>query len=613
MHLVDLYVTKSDFDSVEWLAVIENCEKQDCAIYQTAFFEKANEVAETDNVSQSVYLLLAHVCSLHLHPQNIEEPLQPFITWHDTRSAIASDFTDDQLNVLTEIVSDITDSELCARIADLIWLRKSDFKIALVAVDKYIEASQIAFNQHPMSGLDRLERGLQIALRLGRNNQTFKKIVNHVDELFDEKKSIAHYHIAWHLSELLLSSKTGDETKYIQELQEIGELAEKHQNWYLANNLWQSLAMWQKRAGNEDNAKISYAKAAEVDVKQAELAAELDNFLAATAYLQNAIEAYRRIGGEDSVTRLKDLHQQLLDYQKLTIDNMKYIEVPASPDVNNALNQIREDAQDRVKGLSLYDALLYFASLTAPPRLKELKNTVEKSMQEHVFLHLVQSRIIDAEGKTKGLRNSNLSYTPEDQTMRIEMLRQAITSRSILTVILIQPALEQIRHEHSPSLNQWLHLVTNHPLIPPEREIIFAKGLRAGFEGDYLMASHLLIPQIENSLRYLLIQNGVITSGLDNNLIQQDYTLGKILYMDELKQILGDDLVFDLQGLLVEPVGSNLRNLVSHGLLNQHDLNEQPSIYLWWLVIHLWALPIVLYQNHISEQDASNTENLDEE
>ncbi len=612
MQLVDLQVTKSDFDAVEWLAIIENCEKQSCSSYQTAFFEKANEVAETDNVAQSVYLLLAHVCSLHLNTQSSEEPLQPFITWHDVRSAIPSDFTDNQLNVLAEIIPDITDSELCSRIADLICLRKGDFKIALVAVDKYIEASTTAYNQHPMAGLERLERGLQIALRLGRNNQSLSKIVSYIDKKFDEKKS-EDYVIAWHLSELLLSSKTGDEQKYIEELHEIGELAEKNQNWYLANKIWQSLAMWQKRASNESAAKNSYVKAAEVDVKQAELGAEEGNFLAATAHMQNAIEAYRRIGGEDAISRVTILHQQLLEYQKLALDNMKYIEVEASPDVNNALNQIRENAQNRVKGLSLYDALLTFASLTPPPRLEELKSAVEKSMQEHVFSHLVQSRIIDAEGKTKGLRNFNSSLTPEDQTMRIEMLRQAITSRSFLTAILIHPALEQIRLEHSPSLNYWKHLVTNHPLVPPEREKIFAKGLRAGFEGDYLVASHLLIPQIENSLRYLLMQNGVITSGLDKDLIQQDYTLGKLLYMEELKQILGDDLVFDLQGLLVESVGSNLRNLLSHGLLNHHELSEQPFIYLWWLIIHLWALPILLYQDDIFEQDVSNSENLEEE
>ena len=42
----------------------------------------------------------------------------------------------------------------------------------------------------------------------------------------------------------------------------------------------------------------------------------------------------------------------------------------------------------------------------------------------------------------------------------------------------------------------------NSKFIPKEREYIFAKGLYAGFQNDFILSSHLLIPQIENSLKF---------------------------------------------------------------------------------------------------------------
>jgi hypothetical protein len=62
--------------------------------------------------------------------------------------------------------------------------------------------------------------------------------------------------------------------------------------------------------------------------------------------------------------------------------------------------------------------------------------------------------------------------------------------------------------------------------------------------------------------------------------------------MPELGRVLGDDLVFELRGLLVERHGSNFRNLLAHGLLDQDAFYSGESIYLWWLTLHLCCIPI---------------------
>jgi hypothetical protein len=66
----------------------------------------------------------------------------------------------------------------------------------------------------------------------------------------------------------------------------------------------------------------------------------------------------------------------------------------------------------------------------------------------------------------------------------------------------IQPAARaQIWRQHQPSLKDLEYLVRHNPFIPPGHEGVFLQGLYYGLAGDFMIASHLLAPQIENSIR----------------------------------------------------------------------------------------------------------------
>lgn len=133
---------------------------------------------------------------------------------------------------------------------------------------------------------------------------------------------------------------------------------------------------------------------------------------------------------------------------------------------------------------------------------------------------------------------------------------------------------------------------------------MFAKGLHAGFENDFVTAAHLLIPQVENSIRHLLTMQGVIVSGFDRG-IQDERSLNTTLYTPEAVKLFGEDIVFDLQGLFVERFGSNLRNRMAHGLMDHTEFLSGNVVYLWWLVLHLCCLPIYasIYGNNHEETD----------
>jgi len=109
-----------------------------------------------------------------------------------------------------------------------------------------------------------------------------------------------------------------------------------------------------------------------------------------------------------------------------------------------------------------------------------------------------------------------------------------------------------------------------------------------------LISSHLLAPQVENSIRYVLEQNDVDVSNLESDLTQPVKTLGPLLSMPETKNIFGEDGCFEFRGLLIEKTGYSFRNQIAHGFVSEPACYGPEALNLWWIVLRLCCTPIVL-------------------
>lgn len=119
--------------------------------------------------------------------------------------------------------------------------------------------------------------------------------------------------------------------------------------------------------------------------------------------------------------------------------------------------------------------------------------------------------------------------------------------------------------------------------IPEDRKWLFAKGINAGFSNDFITASHILIPQIENSLKYIVKKNGLLSAKLYDD-IQQDNMLGGLL--ESLIKVNGHDLFFELKDFLIENSDVNFRNELCHGLLAPFQISHY-GIYVWWICLKM--------------------------
>jgi hypothetical protein len=156
----------------------------------------------------------------------------------------------------------------------------------------------------------------------------------------------------------------------------------------------------------------------------------------------------------------------------------------------------------------------------------------------------------------------------------------------------IEPARLQLVNDHQPTLRDLAFLVQNNPFIPPGHTGIFLRGIHAGFHGDFLIASHLLVPQVENSLRHVLETHGVDTSNLMSDGTQPVKVLGAIFGMKESTEIFGDALCFELRGCLIEKTAWNFRNRIAHGFVSEAECYSDAAETIWWLVLRLCLTPI---------------------
>jgi hypothetical protein len=122
-----------------------------------------------------------------------------------------------------------------------------------------------------------------------------------------------------------------------------------------------------------------------------------------------------------------------------------------------------------------------------------------------------------------------------------------------------------------------LDFIKGSPVIQKERLEIIDKGLEAYFLNDYLVSVHLLIPQIEESIRNLFELAGgnvlKITQSGDYRLKSFD----EILREKIIKEVLGQDFSDYFRILFTDNRGWNIRNKVCHGIISPDKFNTKIS------------------------------------
>jgi hypothetical protein len=576
-----------NFRACEWKESIAAAPNKDCVSYSECFRQKVSEAKVAGNeTARRVFQLLECVCSFGFEPREFNDPFPPMVKIGASRTATPDDIADSDIELLRDLAPELKDPELRARLADLVWLRKRDHHCAELAIASYLESALI-LEAGPVFqfSVQRIERALRLAALL-RNQTLVTEVTQHIEAVIQRQQIKESLRCA-HLMRLLMEFRTSDPASQAARTKAAAEQSVTANDFDGARALWTLTADWLRQAKDEPNRKAALVAAAETHVAQADLfeGGTPPNYALICHHLNMAIDAYKRIGGHKP--RIEKLHQRLQTAQPHTMGDMRTVtSAPMKIDI--------EPAIVLVSGKSLHDALKLLAASYRPIPLASLRETVERDARAAPLLHSFPAVTVSNVGKVIGRRPSMLSDDPKEKEEAIRgwMLQQGHFLRVTRTQGHVAPAVRQILLEHSIRLSDWEPIVRDNFFIPVGREQIFARGLHAGLTGDLLVASHILIPQLENSFRAILLSHGVPTSKLDQG-VEREMYLHELLPMPEFKRIFGEDLSFELRGLLVEQTSSNLRHGLSHALFDHDVFYSTEVLYLWWVVLWLCFIQVL--------------------
>lgn len=513
------------------------------------------------------------------------DPFQPFMTWGNKRSFLPIDLINEEILYLSSILDEDFPPILKARIADILWTysKPKNKKHSEIAIENYI--SMNVFDDFFKPDVYVFWERAVILAKQTKNSSLIEKIKS---KLLNE---IDHLSTSWdfHLLKIIEIFDNTDLDKGLNH-----ELAEKllekqkefnhEKQFHIAEKYLESATKLFKKAGNAEDSYRSLAFMAQATENHGDYRKN-ESAMVANHFYKMALQRYRQIPNSYRNTlqidqKLDTIQEKITQSGLLITDELQLISTKED------ISDLQEHCANHVKGKqTAFESLLYFSGVSSC-NFESIWKSTENNINNSPISSLLGKTSVSSDGRQIS------SIPPLNSNNRDEViLKNAIKNFGIHIDLPVKgrilPALNQIQEEHIFPKDFLVDLCKLSDIIPEKREILVANALYQGFEGDFRSAIHLLAPQVENMIRQLLKRNGLVTTHTDQNGIENEMGLSSLVSIDGAREILGDDLWFELQAVFTDSLSANLRNKVGHGLLDDDTSNSLYSVYAWWMVLRL--------------------------
>jgi hypothetical protein len=582
------YINCEILTSINLDSLIQGVARFDCNTYRDEISRLEKDETKWTAEQREALRFVGAVLTMMLRADQPAEPFGPLFVMDGQRSAVPADFSKEALKDLQDWAMSLRDSELRARFLDVIWIQTRSFSSAQGAVEAYIESALRL--EHPIEWTSchkRLERALRLSVGLGKGGAVLRqRVLSEIDVVLQRYRGTDPLYLSLRLIRLLLEFKHGDGRQHAEIALAAALSAEKVKEFFRAKDYYQLAADCYRGVGDVEGESTSRRLSAESLVKEAELAHQEAGrgAMVAATLLSDAVEAMRQIqGGRE---RAAEIHERLLILQRESVTELK------SVSTNFDATDLVQRALAAVRDRPFNDAVHALCAMANPPSIEKLKLEVHEQARVAVLGSLFSSEVLNSRGRVVA-RPPGLEAGANDiahEGLRWRMFRNARLGRSLTLQAMLNPARSEILVAHGVDRQEIAALIQYSPWIPPGHAESVIRALLAGFHGDMLVAGHLVPPQLEAMVRHVVELNGGSTSMLEPGGLQPERPLGVLLETDEALKAFGADGVFELQDLLIDPLGTNLRNEVAHGLLDDSGLFGGDVLYAWWLLLRYCVL-----------------------
>ncbi len=576
----------------------------------------AKEKEDSGETEQADILnLLSRAASMMMTPASINEPFKPSFRDFQAgrRSAIPDDFTQEELNFFAEIIGDINEPWLKARLADVLWLcnQPKNPEHARIAIDAYI-VHEIGSDTWRRDVDNCWHRAARLCLQI-RDTEKLDEIKKNIFLAFDKNYPDCVFMSLW-LAEFL------DEINLDKDYREdialklftVGDDLAKQGEYSSSRSYLELAAKKCNQIGGQQDWLDCLILSAELHEKEAATRSS-GSQMVANSFYENAIQAYRRVpvkhrAGRDIETKIQEVRAKISESGQAALGEMGLVKTPGV-DISDTVKASIEHVSSK-GGIEI--ALLYFTGLDSGPNIESLTGHAKASMQESIIGSIAGAVHRAADGRVVAKTPCiNFNAGDDDPDNKAVLNRQIQQQFSIETQLIVEgqilPALHQMLMEYRFTLPILEALCYHSLFVPVNREKLVAYALWLGFERDFANAIHLLSPQFEHCIRCKLKDAGAHTSNVDRDGIENENGLSTLMDLPEALTVFGKDFVFEIKAIFTDAIGPNLRNEVAHGLLDDNASASVASIYAWWMILRLIvrSLPIQTEEPIVTNQQES--------
>lgn len=492
----------------------------------------------------------------------------PMATWTERDGTIGEfpsvkDVTPEMIRYWTDRAKQAKHPIMRARYADLVWElteivtgNSRDFRMAQVAVDSYIEIARSDCHKYQTDVIDKLKRALSLALLLNDQSRVASvrdAIIEYEDYVAEDDKPGL-----WGFSYDLLYNNKGVALSEDQRRKLVSDLESRLERVSQptaasTHNPWAAVACALRLAGHyrtlgrQKDMRRVLLRYGECFERIGQNATALQEFI----WLRQVHAVYSEYGlqhdAEAVAVKLRGLGPKM-------VSDMKTMPL--------AMTIPREDMDSYVEAMTQGDlcSVLSRIAMHFIPSRRDVESQLDHLSKEAPLSFSIPKVLLDHQGRPVATVGP-LHADPMDNV--VYQMSRGISVSSVF----LHEVLSSLISKLAVLPENLLDYILQAPIFDASRKEIIERGIRAYMGGDYLVAIHLLIPQIEDGIRNLVQMSGGAVlkrsrgGGLDFKLLDE------LLREESVQRVIGEDAVLYLRVLLTDRRGWNLRNGVCHGLL----------------------------------------------
>lgn len=584
---------------------IRGLQKVDAYDLSTAY-RKALAEAEEGSDEHAVYAFLHALCGIGLQPDDRADVWKPLFSNGPRRSSLPEDFVGPQSAALREILEETRHPALRARLADIVWTNdRKEGRAAALAVDAYCECGEAILagtmttsmeERGPdlLAAVDIVHRALQIAYRTSKRGRVPQRPKDLALAIMAAAKDGDGYVAFARAGEIALYYEAVDSTSAAADAEQLALSAPAGTYPMAVHGLWNFAAGLHQKLEDQQGRQRALKGAVQQTLLMRN---DVKGSAAAEAHwVMDALQELRHIEGMEDVEA--ELELELRRLQKASLKEMGSFKFEID------VKEEREAIEAFFSECSLSDGLREFALLERSRDPAQLRKDALATLDKSPLASMFSAVHLDEHGRTTAKSSgASLGGEPDESWFNHTIGRHENLRRVHVVAGLIHPSRALLNGRFGLGERHFAEIVRASPFIPLSQAPLMTLGFARFFQGDFMSATHLLLPQLEPCLRYVLKQAGHDPAKRRDDATEEDLALSGMFerMRPQLDQVLGVEFADEVDRLFNVRPGPALRHEIAHGQLSGGACFSEDVYYANWLLYRITILPLLKHWQKVIE------------